>query len=90
MPAGRRVLPLCQTVNFVIEQEHLAVEIPAQQVSRMIAANRQAVAIAGDDPHIEIGIGEFDARGHRRRSAVNRMVPIGFDIIGEAAGTADP
>ncbi len=85
----RRILPLGQTVNLVVEQQHLAIEIAANEVHRVVAADRQRIAVAGDDPHVEIGIGELHARRHRRRTAVDGVEAVGFHIIREARRAAD-
>ena len=89
LPARRRILAFCQPVNLVVEQEHLAIEVPPQEMRHVVAADGQPVAVAGDDPHVEVRIGELDARRHRWRPAVDRVVAIGFNVIGEAAGAAD-
>ena len=87
--AGRRVLALGQAVDLVVEQQHLAIEIAAQQVHHVVAADRQPVAVAGDDPDVELGIGELDARRDRRRAAVDGVEAVGLDVVGEAARAAD-
>src|SRR3546814_4125009 len=81
--AGRRILPLGQAIDLVVEQHDLAVEIAADDVHRMIAADRQPVAVAGDDPDVEMRIRELQPRRERRRAAVDRMEAIGFHIIGK-------
>ena len=56
---------------------------------RVVAADRQRIAIARDNPHIKIGIGELYTRRHRRCAAVDGVEAIGFHIIWEARRTAD-
>ena len=58
-------------------------------MDQVIAADRQGIAVAGDDPHAEIGIGQFDGRSDRWRAAVDSMKSVGVHVIGEPAGTAD-
>ncbi len=40
--AGRRILALGQAVDLVVEQQHLAIQVAADQVQRVVAADRQA------------------------------------------------
>ncbi len=56
----------------------------------MIAADRHAVTVTGDDPHVEIGVGQLDASRKRRRTAMDGVETIALDVIREAAGAADP
>src|SRR3546814_4688710 len=82
--AGRRILPLGQAVDLVVEQHDLAIEIAADQVHRMIAADRQPIAVAGHDPHVEIGVRELQSRRKGRRAAMDRVEAVCFHIIGKA------
>jgi hypothetical protein len=88
-PGCRRILPLGQAVDLVVEQQHLAVEVAAQQVHGVIAADAECITVAGDDPYVEIGIGELDPCRHRRRATVDGVEAVGLHVIGEAAGAAD-
>src|SRR5690606_2787783 len=56
----------------------------------VIAADRQAITVAGHHPYVEVRVGQLDPRGERRRTAVDRVKPIAFDVIGKAARAADP
>src|SRR5262249_164555 len=47
---SRRVLALGETVDTVVEQHDVDVEIAADGVHQMVSADREAVAIARDDP----------------------------------------
>ena len=62
---GRRVLPLGQAVDAVVEQHDFDVDIAADGVHQVVAADRQAVAVAGDDPHRSVGPADFQARWPR-------------------------
>ena len=48
----RRVLALGQAVDLVVEQDDLQVHVAPQRVDHVVAADRQAVAVAGDDPDL--------------------------------------
>src|SRR5690606_17936745 len=87
--AGRRVLPLGEAVDLVVEQHDLHVHVTAQHVHQVVAADRQAIAVAGDQPDVEFRIGELDTGRERRRAAVDRVEAVAFDVVGEAARAAD-
>ena len=87
--AGRRVLAFGQAVDLVVEQQHLAVQVAAQQVHRVVAADAHPIAVAGDQPDIQFRIGQLDAGRHGRGAAVDGVEAIAFDVVGETAGAAD-
>src|SRR5439155_16017464 len=76
-------------VNLVVEEHDLQIHVAADGVNQVIAADRQSVAVAGDDPDVQIGAGEPNAGGKRRRPAVNAVETIGVHVVGEPARTAD-
>ena len=51
---GRRILPLGQSVDAVVEEHDVDVEITPDGVDQVVAADAQGVAVAGDDPHREV------------------------------------
>jgi hypothetical protein len=57
---------------------------------QVVAADREAVAVARDHPDVEVGIGELDTGRDGRGPAVDGVEAIGFDVVGKARGTADP
>jgi hypothetical protein len=82
-------LALGQAVNLVVEQQELAVEVAAQQVHRMVAADTECVAVAGDDPHVEFGIGELDPGRDGRSATVDGVEAVARHVVGKAARAAD-
>ena len=89
LTAGRRILPLGQAVDFVVEQHELAIKIAAQQMHRVIAADRQRISVTGDDPHVQLWIGQLDTGRHRWCTAMDGVETIGLHIIGKARGAAN-
>ena len=87
--AGRRVLAFGQAVDLVVEQQDLAIEVAAQDVHRVVAADRHAIAIARHQPDIEFRVRQLDAGRKGGRTPVDRVETVAFDVIGKAAGTAD-
>jgi hypothetical protein len=84
-----RVLPLCQAVDLIIEKQDVNVEVPAQQMDRMITPDTQAVAITRDYPDAEFRPRRLQSRRDGGRPAMDRMHTIGIHIIWEPAATAD-
>src|SRR5690606_16068008 len=67
----------------------LAVQVAAQQVHRVVAADRHAVAVAGHQPDVELGIGELDAGGEGRGAAMDRVEAVALHIVRKPARAAD-
>ena len=59
MRRGRRILALGQAVDLVVEQDDLQVDVAADGVDQVVAADRQAVAVAGDHPDLQVGPASF-------------------------------
>ena len=51
---GRRILPLGQAVDAVVEQHDVDVEVAAEGMDQVVATDAQAVAVARDHPHREV------------------------------------
>ena len=84
----RRVLALGQPVDAVVEQQDRQVDVAAQGVDQVVAADRQPVAVAGDHPHVEVGPGHGDAGGDGRRAAVDAVHAVGVHVVREAAASS--
>ena len=85
----RRVLALGQAVDLVVEEQDLQAHVAAQHVDRVVAADRERVAVAGGDPDLEVGPRDLEAGGDRRRAAVDGVEAVGVHVVREAAGAAD-
>ena len=88
-PRRRRKLTFCQAVDLVIEHQYLQIHVPPEHVHQMIAADAQPVAVAGNHPNVELGVGQLDTRGKSRRAAMDGVKPIGRHVIGQARRAAD-
>src|SRR5258706_7797442 len=64
-------------------------DVAAQHVDRVVAADGEGVAVAGGDPHVEVGPRHFQPGGHRRGAAVDGVEAEGVHVIREPAGAAD-
>ena len=84
-----RILALGEAVNAVVEQHDVDIEVAADGVHQVVAADRQAVAVAGDDPHVQIGPHRLQPGRHRRGPAVDRVHAVRVHVVREAARAAD-
>src|SRR2546427_1424653 len=48
-PRGGRVLPLGEPVDLVVEEDDLEIHVAAQHVQHVVPADREAVAVSGDE-----------------------------------------
>src|SRR4029453_14813100 len=78
---GRRVLPLGQPVDPVVEQQDLHVDVAPQGGDQVVAADRQRVAVTGHHPDRQVRPGGGDTGGDRRRAAVDRVHPVGVHVV---------
>ena len=86
---SRRILPLGQPINPVVEQQDVDVEIAPDGVHQVVAADRQRVAVARDHPHRQVGPAGFESGGHRRRPTMNRVDAVGVHVVRKPAGATD-
>ena len=84
-----RVLTLGEPVDAVVEHEDRQVDVATQRVDEVVAADRQPVAVTGDDPHVEVGPGHGDTGGDGRRTTVDAVDAVGVHVVREPAGAAD-
>src|SRR5690606_32317520 len=77
------------SVDPVVEQQDRDVDVAAQGVDEVVAADRERIAVAGDDPHREVLAGGGQAGGDGRGAPVDGVHPVGVEVVREAAGAAD-
>src|SRR5258706_9360645 len=58
-------------------------------MDEMIAADAEAIAVAGCHPHAKVGARNLQAGSNRRCAAMDSVKAVGVHIIGEPAGTSD-
>src|SRR5579863_3340150 len=86
----RGVLPLCETVNLIVEQDDREIDVPAEGVQQMVAPYRKSIPVTGYNPDVEIRTRNCQPGGERRGAPVDRMNAICVHVVGEAARAADP
>ena len=69
-------MPLGQAINLIVKQKELHIQIPPNQMQKVIAAYGQRVAITGPNSDIKFRISNLDPCGDRRHASVNGMETI--------------
>jgi hypothetical protein len=87
--ARRRGLALRQAVDAVVEEQDLDRDVAAQRVDQVVGADRQRIAVAGDDPHRQVVARGGQPGRDRGGAPVDGVHPIGVHVVREAAGAAD-
>ena len=86
---GGGVLPLGQAVDLVVEENDVQVDVAADGVDEVVAADGQRVAVTGRHPDREARVGHLDARCHGVGAAVDRVEAEGLHVVDEARRAAD-
>ena len=85
----RRVLSFGETVNLVIEQHHVQVDVTADGVDEMVAADGERVAVARHHKDAQVGVGRLETRSDGVGTAVYAVETVCAHVIGETRRTAD-
>ncbi len=86
---GRGVLALGQPVDPVVEQQDLDVDVAAQGVDQVVAADGERVAVAGHDPDAEVLAAGRETGRDGRGAAVDGVHPVGVEVVREPRAAAD-
>jgi hypothetical protein len=82
-------LALRQAVDLIVEQQHLQIDVAAHHVDEVIAADRQAVAVARHEPNGKLRPHSLDAGRDRRRAPVDAVDAVGLHVIRKPTRAAD-
>ena len=86
---GGRGLPLGESVHAVVEKQDVDVNVATQDMKKVVAADAEAVAIAGHEPQREFRAGDLESGRKGRGAPVDGVHPIGVHVVRKAARTAD-
>ena len=86
----RRVLPLGQPIDLVVEDQDVEPDVAPEGVDEVIAADAQGIAVATDHPDVEVRAGHSQPGSDRRCTTVDRVHPVGVHVVREPRGAADP
>ena len=81
---GRRILALRQTVDLIVEEHDIDVDVATDGVDEMVSADGEGVAVAAGLPHGQGRIGHLDTCGDGRCTAVDAVEPVGVHVIWKA------
>ena len=86
---GRRVLPLGQAVDLVVEHQDVHPDVAPQGVDQVVAADREGVTVPGDHPDVEIRATGRQAGGDGGSPTVDRVHAVGVHVVGESGSAPD-
>lgn len=78
-----------QTIDTVVEQAYIEIDIAANLVDEMVTTDSEAVAIARHLPNIELRMASFDARSNSTTTTVDSVETVGVEVVWHTAGTTD-
>ncbi len=87
--AGRRVLPLSQTVDLVVLNQVHDIQVAACGMDKVTHAQPHRIAVAVDRDHLQTMIGQLGPRRHSHWTTVQGHEPVGPDIVRQLAATAN-
>jgi hypothetical protein len=83
--AGGRILTLSETIDAVVEQYHVEVDIAAIGVDEVITTDSEAVAVATHLPYRELRVGHLTTCGDSCGTTMDGVHAIGVHVVGQAA-----
>ena len=86
---GGRGLAFGEAVDPVVEHHDVDVDVLPHRVQDVVPADRERVAVPGDDPDHQLRPRQLEAGGDRGRPAVDRVEAVRVHVVREAAGAAD-
>ena len=82
-------MSLRQSVDAVVEQNHVEVDVASVGVDEMVSADGEAVAVAAYLPNLKVGVCHFAAGGYGSGASVNGVHAIGGHVVGQTAAASD-
>ena len=79
---GGRVLSFGQSVDAVVEQYHVEVDIAPHGVYKVVSADGKSVTVAAYLPHGKVGVGHLGARSDGGSTSMHGLHGVGVHIIG--------
>jgi hypothetical protein len=86
---GRRGLALGHAIDLVVHHDVGQVDVAPAGMQEVVAADREAVAVAAGDQHREVGTRQLQAGGHRQGAAMHAVEAIHAGVGGNPRGAAD-
>ncbi len=86
---GGRHLPAGHAIDGIVQHENGHVDIATGGMNKVIAADTDAVSVAGKYDHIESGVGDLESGGGCNGASMQGVHDIGINEYRRPAGTAD-
>ena len=86
---GGAVLTLRETVDTVVQQNHVEIDVATVSVDEMVSADGKTVTVAANLPHVELGVSHLSARGDSRGTAMDGVHAVCGHVMGQTAAAAD-
>ena len=83
--AGGAVLTLGEPVNAVVEKKNLHIDVSADNVHEVVSADGKPVAVAGNQPDVQIGPRQLQPGGECRCATVNAVDAVSVHVIRKSA-----
>ena len=80
---ARRELTLGHTIDPVVEEQQVDVDVTTASVNEVVATECGAVTVAGNHPNGEVRIGQLNACSSGSSAAVNTMETVSVHVIWE-------
>src|SRR5213078_4577299 len=78
------VLTLGQSINAIVEEDVIDVEVAPDGMNKMIAANRQGIPVARDHPNTQVRICTLDAGSNGGSTAVDTVEAVSIHVVRKA------
>ncbi len=86
---GGRELSFCESVDAVIEEQDFDIDISPHGVNELRSPDTESVAVACDDPDLQIGSYPFESSSDGGRASMDAVHTVSFEVVGKAARAPD-
>ena len=83
---GRRILPLGEAVDLIVEEDDVYVYVAAYCVDEVVSAYGERIAVSASLPYGEGRVGYLDSGADCRCPSVNAVETVGIHIIWQPGG----
>ena len=82
-------MSLRKSVDPVVEENHVEVDVAAVGMDEVIATDGQSVTVTADLPNCQFAVGHLAAGSYGCRTSVNGVHAVGGHVMGQTAGATD-
>ena len=82
------VLSFRQTIDLIVEEHYVDIDVPADRMDEMVSSNGQGVTVSTGLPYGKPWIGHLDARGYRSGASMYTVETVGIHIIRKTGGAS--